>query len=88
GPGVRIDTHAYAGYSVPPYYDSMIAKLVTHAPTRYWAIRRMQRALDEFVIEGVATTIPFHKELLQHPAFISGEIDTYFVETQMLQKKD
>ena len=88
GPGVRIDTHVHAGYVVPPYYDSMIAKLVTHAPNREWAIRRMQRALDEFVIEGVATTIPFHKELLQHPAFIAGEIDTHFVENQMLQKQE
>jgi len=84
GPGVRIDTHAYSGYVVPPHYDSMIAKLIVHAPTREWAIRRMQRALDEFVIEGVATTIPFHKELLEHPAFASGEVDTHFVETQML----
>ncbi len=86
GPGVRIDTHVYAGYIIPSHYDSMIAKLVTHAPNREWAIRRMQRALDEFILEGVATTIPFHKELLQHPAFLSGEIDTHFVETQMLQQ--
>ncbi len=84
GPGVRIDTHAYAGYVIPTYYDSMIAKLITYAPTREWAIRRMQRALDEFTLEGVATTIPFHKKLLQHPAFLSGEIDTHFVENQML----
>ena len=84
GPGVRIDTHAYAGYVIPTYYDSMIAKLITYAPTREWAIRRMQRALDEFTLEGVTTTIPFHKKLLQHPAFLSGEIDTHFVENQML----
>ncbi len=85
GPGVRMDTHVYAGYVIPPHYDSMIAKLITYAPTREWAIRRMQRALDEFVLEGVATTIPFHKELLQHPAFLSGEVNTHFVETQMLR---
>ncbi len=85
GPGVRMDTHVYAGYVIPPHYDSMIAKLITCAPTREWAIRRMQRALDEFVLEGVATTIPFHKELLQHPAFLSGEVNTHFVETQMLR---
>ncbi len=85
GPGVRMDTHVYAGYVIPPHYDSMIAKLITCAPTREWAIRRMQRALDEFVLEGVATTIPFHKELLQHPAFLSGEVNTHFVETQMLK---
>ncbi len=88
GPGVRMDTHVHAGYVVPPHYDSMIAKLIAHAPTREWAIRRMQRALDELVIEGVATTIPFHKELLKHPAFLAGEIDTHFVETQMLLKQD
>ncbi|MCY3594711.1 MAG: acetyl-CoA carboxylase biotin carboxylase subunit [Bacteroidetes bacterium] len=88
GPGVRVDTHVYAGYVIPSHYDSMIAKLVTYAPTREWAIRRMQRALDEFILEGVATTIPFHKELLQHPAFLSGEIDTHFVENQMLQQPD
>ncbi len=86
GPGVRMDTHVYAGYAIPPYYDSMIAKLITYAPTREWAIQRMRRALDELVIEGVATTIPFHQELLKHPAFISGEIDTHFVEQQMLKK--
>ncbi len=85
GPGVRMDTHVHAGYVIPPHYDSMIAKLITCAPTREWAIRRMQRALDEFVLEGVATTIPFHKELLQHPAFLSGEVNTHFVETQMLK---
>lgn len=85
GPGVRMDTHVYAGYVIPPHYDSMIAKLITCAPTREWAIRRMQRALDEFVLEGVATTIPFHRELLQHPAFLSGEVNTHFVETQMLR---
>ncbi len=87
GPGVRTDTHVYAGYTIPRHYDSMIAKLIVHAPTRHWAIRRMQRALDEFVLEGIATTIPFHQDLLQHPAFISGDIDTHFVEDQMLQKK-
>jgi len=86
GLGVRTDTHVYAGYVIPPHYDSMIAKLIVHAPNRSWAIRRMQRALDEFVLEGIATTIPFHRDLLQHPAFISGDIDTHFVENQMLQK--
>lgn len=86
GPGVRVDTHVYNGYTIPPHYDSMIAKLITHGPTRERAIRRMLRALDEFVLEGVPTTIPFHKELLQHPAFIRGEIDTHFVERQMLQQ--
>jgi len=88
GPGIRTDTHVYAGYNIPAHYDSMIAKLIVHAPNRDWAIHRMQRALDEFVLEGVATTIPFHQQLLQHPAFISGEIDTHFVENQMLSHKD
>lgn len=80
GPGVRVDTHAYAGYEVPPHYDSMIAKLIVHARTRELAIRRMLRALDEFVLEGVATTIPFHRKLLMHPEFVQGNIDTHFVE--------
>jgi len=84
GPGIRTDTHVYAGYQIPAHYDSMIAKLIVHAPNREWAIHRMQRALDEFVLEGVATTIPFHQELLRHPAFIAGETDTHFVENQML----
>ena len=88
GPGIRIDTHVYTGYMIPPHYDSMIAKLIAYAPTREWAIRRMQRALDEFVLEGIPTTISFHKELLQHPAFISGKVDTHFVEQHMLQTKN
>ncbi|MCY4170433.1 MAG: acetyl-CoA carboxylase biotin carboxylase subunit [Bacteroidetes bacterium] len=87
GPGIRTDTHVYAGYTIPPHYDSMIAKLIVHAPNREWAILRMQRALDEFVLEGIATTIPFHQELLQHPAFISGEIETHFVENTMLPQQ-
>ena len=80
GPGVRVDTHAYAGYSIPPFYDSMIAKLIVHAPTRTMAIRRMKRALNEFVVVGVPTTIPFHQELMEHPDFISGDFDTHFVD--------
>ena len=80
GLGVRVDTHAYADYTIPANYDSMIAKLIVHGSTRRQAIGRMQRALDEFVIEGVATTIPFHRKLLRHPAFLEGAIDTHFVE--------
>ncbi len=80
GPGVRVDTHAYAGYSIPPDYDSMIAKLIVHAPTRAQAISRMQRALEEFVLEGIPTTIPFHQQLLCHPDFRRGDFDTHFVE--------
>ena len=80
GLGVRVDTHAYAGYSIPPNYDSMIAKLVVHAPTRPQAIRRMSRALEEFVLEGVPTTIPFHRQLLRDPDFRRGHFDTHFVD--------
>ena len=80
GMGVRVDTHCYSGYEVPPNYDSMIAKLIVHAPTREWAIARMLRALDEFVIVGVKTTIPLHKRILQHPLFVKGQYSTKFLE--------
>ena len=80
GMGVRVDTHCYDGYVVPPYYDSMIAKLIVHAPTREHAIARMLRALDEFVIMGVKTTIPLHKRILRHPKFAKGEYTTRFLE--------
>lgn len=81
GHGVRVDTHVYAGYTIPPYYDSMIAKLIVRARTRDLAINKMLRALNEFVIEGVHTTIPFHKQLLATDAFRRGEFDTRFLET-------
>ncbi len=80
GPGVRVDTAAYTQYVIPPYYDSMIAKLVVHADTREEAILRMQRALDEFIIEGVKSTIPVHKKILADPDFQSGNITTKFME--------
>jgi acetyl-CoA carboxylase biotin carboxylase subunit len=80
GPGVRVDTHCYSGYTVPPNYDSMIAKLIVHAPTREQAIARMLRALDEFVIEGVKTTIPLHKRILRNAKFAKGEYTTKFLE--------
>ncbi len=80
GMGVRIDTHCYSGYEVPPNYDSMIAKLIVHAPTREYAIARMLRALDEFVIMGIKTTIPLHKRILQHPLFVKGQYSTKFLE--------
>lgn len=79
GHGVRVDTHVYAGYSVPPYYDSMIAKLIVRAQTREEAIKKMQRALDEFIIEGIKTTIPFHKALMKEERFRSGNFDTGFM---------
>lgn len=76
GHGVRVDTHVYAGYSVPPYYDSMIAKLICTAETREECIKKAQRALDEFVIEGIKTTIPFHQALLKNEKFRSGDFNT------------
>jgi acetyl-CoA carboxylase biotin carboxylase subunit len=80
GLGVRVETAAYTQYVIPPYYDSMIAKLIVHASTRDEAIMRMQRALDEFIIEGVKTTIPVHKKILADPDFHSGNISTKFME--------
>ena len=80
GPGVRIDTAAYAEYVIPPYYDSMIAKLIVHSANRDEAIRRMDRALDMFVLEGVKSTIPLHRQILRHPDFKSGDIYTKFIE--------
>jgi acetyl-CoA carboxylase, biotin carboxylase subunit len=80
GLGVRMDSAIYAGYRVPPYYDSMIAKLIVHAPTRAEAIARMQRALDEFVIEGVQTVIPLHRKILANPEFQRGEYTIHWLE--------
>jgi len=80
GHGVRMDTHVYAGYMIPPNYDSMIAKLIVTAQTREEAINKMKRALDEFVIEGVKTTIPFHRQLMDHPDYVSGNYTTKFME--------
>ena len=81
GHGVRLDTHVYAGYTIPPNYDSMIAKLITTAQTREEAIHKMKRALDEFVIEGIKTTIPFHRQLMEDPNYLSGNYTTKFMET-------
>ncbi len=80
GHGVRLDTHCYAGYVIPPHYDSMIAKLITTARTREEAIDKMKRALDEFVIEGIKTTIPFHRALMEHEDFLAGNYTTKFME--------
>tara|TARA_B110000305_G_scaffold71782_1_gene80568 strand:+ start:254 stop:1591 length:1338 start_codon:yes stop_codon:yes gene_type:complete len=80
GHGVRLDTHVYSGYTIPPYYDSMIAKLITTAQTREEAINKMKRALGEFVIEGIKTTIPFHIQLMNHPDYIAGNYTTKFME--------
>ena len=81
GHGVRLDTHAYAGYTIPPNYDSMIAKLITVAQTREEAIAKMKRALHEFVIDGIKTTIPFHKKLMDDPDFVAGNYTTKFLES-------
>ena len=80
GHGVRLDTHVYSGYVIPPFYDSMIAKLITTAQTREEAINKMKRALDEFIIEGIKTTIPFHRQLMDHPDYVAGNYTTKFME--------
>lgn len=80
GHGVRIDTHVYAGYMIPPNYDSMISKLIVTAQTREEAINKMKRALDEYIIEGIKTTIPFHRQLMDHPDYIAGNYTTKFME--------
>jgi len=88
GMGVRIDSHIYSGYRISPHYDSMIAKLITHGSTREEAIQRMLRALDEFVIEGVKTTIPFHQQLLADERFRAGDFDTGFLERFTYKPED
>jgi acetyl-CoA carboxylase biotin carboxylase subunit len=86
GHGIRIDTHVYAGYVIPPYYDSMISKLITVAQTREEAITKMERALDEYFIEGVKTTIPFHQQLMKDENFRKGNFTTKFMETFKIEK--
>jgi acetyl-CoA carboxylase, biotin carboxylase subunit len=81
GHGVRVDTHAYAGYTVPPYYDSMIAKLICRAQTREECITKMERALDEFIVEGIKTTVPFHQKLMRNEKFRKGDFHTGFLNT-------
>jgi acetyl-CoA carboxylase biotin carboxylase subunit len=80
GPGVRLDTHVVPGYKVPPNYDSMVAKLLVYQPTRAEAIACMRRALAEFIVEGIKTTIPIHRDIFNHPSFVNGEVDTTFIE--------
>jgi len=86
GMGVRLDTHIYPGYEISRYYDAMIGKLITYGPTRMEAIRRMQRALEEYIIEPIKTTIPFHKNVFSNPAFLRGQVSTYFVEELFKEK--
>jgi len=83
GPGIRVDTHAFAGYTVPPYYDSLIAKVIAWGQNRDEAVARMQRALREFEIVGVQTTIPFHQEALDNAFFRRGEIYVNFIQRRM-----
>ena len=84
GPGVRVDTHIYAGYSVPPHYDSLLAKVIVHGRDRTEALARMGQALDSFILEGVTTTIPFLSRVIRNPEFVAGEIDTKFLERHPL----
>ncbi len=88
GHGVRLDTHVYAGYTIPPNYDSMIAKLITTAQTREEAINKMKRALDEFYIEGIKTTIPFHRQLMEDPEYVAGNYTTAFMDTFKMKDVD
>jgi len=87
GPGVRLDTHAAQDYVVPPTYDSLVAKLLVHQPTREEAIACMRRALGEFRVEGIHTTIPIHREIFNHSAFIAGQVDTTFIERNWLKER-
>jgi acetyl-CoA carboxylase biotin carboxylase subunit len=87
GPGVRVDTHIYPGYKISPYYDSMVAKLIVHGRDRAEAIAIMRRALDEFYISPIKTTIPLHVQIMNHPLFVKGQISTHFLE-KMAKKED
>ncbi len=87
GPGVRVDTHIYAGYEISPYYDSLVAKLITYGNNRLEAVKIMQRALSEFIIAPIKTTVPFHIKLLENPLFIKGDISTHFVQEMFKETK-
>ena len=86
GPGVRIDSHAFNGYFVPPNYDSMIAKVITYGDTRDQALARMRTALSEMVVEGISTNIPLHRELLQDARFIEGGTSIHYLENKLAQR--
>lgn len=87
GFGVRVDSFVYPGYKIPPYYDSMVAKLIVHGKTRTEAIDRMKRALDEYFIEGIKTTLPFHQRMMTHPVFLSGDFNTKFLENYPIMEE-
>jgi acetyl-CoA carboxylase biotin carboxylase subunit len=86
GPGIRVDTHIYAGYTVPPNYDSMVGKLIAYGATRDQAIRRMRIALSEIVLEGIATNIPLHRELLHDSRFLRGGTSIHYLEQKLAQE--
>ncbi|MBO7237726.1 MAG: acetyl-CoA carboxylase biotin carboxylase subunit, partial [Elusimicrobiaceae bacterium] len=88
GLGVRVDSHMYAGYTIPTYYDSLIAKLIVTAQSRAALLERSRRALNEFVVGGVKTTIPFHQQIVNHPDFIAGNTDTGLIERMLAEKKN
>jgi len=83
GPGVRIDSHLYDGYVVPPYYDSLIAKLVVHGGTRASALARMTTALDEIIVDGISTNVPLHRDLVRDAAFVAGGTDIHYLERKL-----
>jgi acetyl-CoA carboxylase biotin carboxylase subunit len=86
GPGIRVDTHIYAGYTVPPNYDSMVGKLIAYGATRDQAIRRMRIALSEMVLEGITTNIPLHRELLHDSRFLRGGTSIHYLEQKLAQE--
>lgn len=83
GPGIRVDSHLYSGYEVPPYYDSLIAKIIAHGETRSYAIARMTTALNEIIVEGIRTNTPLHQEICQHTAFKQGGTDINYIEKRL-----
>jgi acetyl-CoA carboxylase biotin carboxylase subunit len=87
GPGVRVDTHIFQGYEIPSNYDSLIAKLIVHGQNRQEAIRIMSRALSEFTIEPIKTTIPFHRQLMDNPIFLKGDVSTHFIQELFKEKE-
>jgi acetyl-CoA carboxylase biotin carboxylase subunit len=87
GPGIRVDSHAYANYFVPPHYDSMIAKLLARGDTREQAIRRMRIALSEMAVEGIQTNLPLHRELLADANFVTGGTSIHYLENRLAQRK-
>jgi acetyl-CoA carboxylase biotin carboxylase subunit len=87
GPGVRVDTHIYPGYEISPFYDSLVAKVIAHGNSRQEAIKIMRRALSEFFVAGIKTTIPFHLRLLENPLFLKGDISTHFVQEMLKEEQ-